>query len=79
MKIGTNDITDIKIGGTSVNQVRIGTTLVWEKSSLLLMQQPTTIEQEEPTITTVDTTLTQTAEQGFFSGMWTFIKNLFNV
>jgi hypothetical protein len=32
MKIGINDISDIKIGSTNINEVRIGSTLVWARS-----------------------------------------------
>jgi hypothetical protein len=34
MKLGTLDITNCKIGSTQVNEVRIGSTLVWQFSSL---------------------------------------------
>jgi hypothetical protein len=36
MKIGANDITDLKIGATEINEVRLGSVLVWQRSSYLL-------------------------------------------
>ena len=40
MKLGANDVTDCKIGGTQVDKVYLGINLVWEKVSLLLDQYP---------------------------------------
>jgi hypothetical protein len=34
MKIGANDITSCKIGNTQINEVRIGSTLVWQFASI---------------------------------------------
>lgn len=37
MKIGTNDITDLKIGTTEINEVRLGSVLVWERVSAVFL------------------------------------------
>jgi hypothetical protein len=42
MKIGANDITDLKIGATEINEVRLGSVLVWERNSYLLDLYPAT-------------------------------------
>ena len=42
MKIGANDIADLKIGTTEINEVRLGSVLVWERNSYLLDLYPAT-------------------------------------
>jgi hypothetical protein len=42
MKIGANDITDLKIGATEINEVRLGNVLVWQRSNYLLDLYPST-------------------------------------
>ena len=40
MKLGANDVTDCKIGGTQVDKVYLGINLVWEKGGFLLDSYP---------------------------------------
>lgn len=35
LKVGNNEVTDVKLGNTQVNQVYFGSNLIWEKSSPL--------------------------------------------
>jgi hypothetical protein len=42
MKIGANDITDLKIGATEINEVRLGNVLVWQRNNYLLDLYPST-------------------------------------
>lgn len=35
LKVGNNEVTDVKLGNTQVNQVYLGSNLIWEKSSPL--------------------------------------------
>lgn len=69
MKIGTNDIANVKIGSIDVSEIRIGTTLVWQRPVLMLMAEPPV---EPPVIEE-----TTTNSPSVLSSAWSFVKRLF--
>lgn len=72
MKIGTNNITDVKIGTINVSEIRMGTTLVWQKMApMMLMESSPIIEEPAPIETPVET------KPSMLSSAWKFLVNLF--
>lgn len=61
MKIGTNDITDVKIGTINVSEVRMGTTLVWQRIAPMMLMESSPIE----------------TKPSMLSSAWRFLVNIF--
>lgn len=74
MKIGNNDITDVKIGTMDVSEIRIGTTLVWQR--VMLMSIAPIIEESAPIETTTTSSSVET-NPSMLSSAWRFLINLF--
>ena len=82
MKIGSTDIGDVKIGTTDVIEIRIGNIIVWQKPMAMM----SVIEEEAPVEEQIayeePSPITEEAPQqkkGLFTGMWTYVKNLFGI
>jgi hypothetical protein len=76
MKIGANDITDLKIGATEINEVRLGNVLVWERVVIDADAQAflTAASITDPTITNAINTLVINLKA---YGLWVKIKAIY--
>lgn len=76
MKIGSNDITDVKIGTTNVSEIRLGTTLIWQRAAPMMLMSPP--EEEMNMVVEEDVPIQEPVTQSsFMSKTWNFITNLF--
>ena len=76
MKIGANDIADLKIGTTEINEVRLGSVLVWERNTIDPDAQAflTAAAITDPTIISAINTLVVDFKN---SGLWTKMKAIY--
>jgi hypothetical protein len=77
MKLGTNDITDLKIGITEINEVRLGSVLVWERGGGVDADAQAFLTAAGITDPTISSAINTLVVQLKADGIWSKMKAIY--